>query len=193
MADAVQPIVGRNSILTLNGEEWKSLRQLFSRGFSNAHLMENVGMIVDEVLVFTQKLAELAESGEVVCLEEHVTRLTFDIIGGIVLDVGFHSQDTQHELVDAFRKTVRSMPDVGSSNPLVLYNPISLALTWWHERRLNIWLNKYLEDRFALQFADGRKISGRKKRIIDQALDMFQEEQEGSGANSAFKQLAIDK
>ena len=55
---ALRPVIGRDSMITLEGERWRRLRKMFNPAFSQAHLDKLVSGIVEQTLVFVQKLDE---------------------------------------------------------------------------------------------------------------------------------------
>jgi cytochrome P450 len=61
--EAIKPIVGRLSLFSMNGSEWKTWRSRFNPGFSATSLMEHVPYIVDRVQVFCDKLRANAVRG----------------------------------------------------------------------------------------------------------------------------------
>ncbi|KAE8447159.1 hypothetical protein EG329_010990 [Mollisiaceae sp. DMI_Dod_QoI] len=99
-------ITGRTSMLLTHGPEWKKVRSLFNPGFSAGHLNTLIPMIVDDVLIYHSALSSLAEKGEVVQIEDPLTRLMIDIMAHIVLDHDLNSQTSENELVNAFRRAV---------------------------------------------------------------------------------------
>ena len=60
----LKPVLGRNSILTLEGERWYRLRKMFNPAFSQAHLETLVPGIAEEVLVFVETLKRAAAVGD---------------------------------------------------------------------------------------------------------------------------------
>lgn len=78
-AKSLKPIIGGLSILSMNGNEWKTWRSRFNPGFSAASLMEQVPYIVERVQVFCEKLRESAGQG-IISLDDFATRLTFEVI-----------------------------------------------------------------------------------------------------------------
>lgn len=85
-AESIKPIVGGPSVLTMNGDEWKTWRSRFNPGFSATSLMNHVPYIVDCVQVFCDKLR--ANVGrEIISLDDFATRLTFEVIMKVTLSV----------------------------------------------------------------------------------------------------------
>lgn len=82
----LEPLGGPNNLVTMEGKEWKTWRSIFNPGFAPGFLMGLVPVILEDVEVFVKVLGEWADRGEIVELEEIATRLTFDVIGRVVLD-----------------------------------------------------------------------------------------------------------
>lgn len=81
----MNPIIGENNMVVLEGNEWKKWRSVFNPGFSRTHLMSLVPEIVDLCLVFCDTLARHADADDMFALEPVATKLTFDVIGKVAL------------------------------------------------------------------------------------------------------------
>lgn len=79
--DLIGDLVGRKSIIAINGEDWKNTRRQFNGAFSTTHLYTLLPQIVDKVNRFFKRLDRLAEKGTEFPLDEYCTSLTFDVIG----------------------------------------------------------------------------------------------------------------
>lgn len=78
---------GGRDLVHLEGQEWKMARAMFNPGFSARNLLSLIPSFIEEVLVFKDRLRKVADSGEVIKLEDYTTHLTVDIIGRAVLYV----------------------------------------------------------------------------------------------------------
>lgn len=67
---------GPGDMVSSDGPHWKKWRSIMNPGFAASHLMSLVPGIVDDSLVFCERMAEHAEKNEVFRLEEDATRLT---------------------------------------------------------------------------------------------------------------------
>lgn len=74
-------ITGGISIFDAPASEWKSLRKLFSRGFSANHWMTLVPCMVEEAQVYCETLREKAREGDMFFMDPINLRLMLDIIG----------------------------------------------------------------------------------------------------------------
>jgi cytochrome P450 len=81
-----RPMIGGQSVLTMNGGDWKKWRALFNPGFSAAHMMKLIPSVVQSVEVFCDILREKADQG-VLQLDSLTTRLTMEVIAKVTLYV----------------------------------------------------------------------------------------------------------
>lgn len=84
IGEAVQPIVGVNSLLSMNGGEWKTWHSRFNPGFSPTNLTGHIPYIVNRVKVLCDKLREHA-GRDIFSLDDFATRLTFEVIVKVCL------------------------------------------------------------------------------------------------------------
>lgn len=78
------PVTGGESILGMNGAQWKTWRALFNPGFSSAVIAEQTLHIVDLVQGFCENLEK--ETKKTTCfLDDLTSRLTFDVIMKVTL------------------------------------------------------------------------------------------------------------
>lgn len=78
-------IAGGISLFDAEYDEWKDLRSLFARGFSNKYLTNLLPGIIDEVEIYTEGLREKARSGEMIQLDGINLRFMIDSIGNTAL------------------------------------------------------------------------------------------------------------
>lgn len=174
------------------GQDWKTWRSAFNPGFSNAHLMSVMPAIVDDVSILCNILEEKARGNQLFRMEHFATRLTIDIIGKVVLDTQFDSQRCENELVSAFESTVRWLPIGAMTQPGELINPIRPLILRWNRWKMNRYVGRELEARFA-----SRQTRGKSKHVIDLALETYLKDK-GSSIETAttldktFKREAID-
>ncbi|KAK3054507.1 hypothetical protein LTS18_011974, partial [Coniosporium uncinatum] len=80
--------LGDENMASANGPVWKKARTMYNPAFAPQHLMTVISKIVDDVLVFHDVLSELAERQEVFEMEATAMKLSFDVIGRLVLGLG---------------------------------------------------------------------------------------------------------
>ncbi|KAF7854227.1 hypothetical protein EAF04_010524 [Stromatinia cepivora] len=171
--EMTKPIVGGPSLLSMNGEDWKSWRSLFNPGFSATSLMEHIPYIVDTVDILCEKFQENAGQG-IFSLDDFATRLTFDIIMKVTLDTQINYQRSEHILPKALGAITRwhSFWD-----PRILWNPLRPFVQGYYSRVMNKYISEELElhfaelrrERYTSAFPRGRKQTS----IISLALEAF--------------------
>lgn len=196
-------ITGPQSLIYTEGDKWKKTRSLFNPGFSLAHLMTLVPTIVDDTAVYCKVLAEHAESGEVHPIEGDLAHLTIDIMGHVVLDHDLDAQTEENELVEAFRKQISWTPSPVSTNPFVGFNPMRPFMQRYYTRKMNNYLGRVIDSRFAMKKAESSLNSSKRKPAIDLALDEYTRQQSSeipgskpsstTGVDAAFKEICIDQ
>ena len=77
--------LGTENMASANGAVWRKARTVYNPGFATGHLMTLISDIVEDVTIFHDVLSELAETGKVFQLEATAMKLSFDMIGRLVL------------------------------------------------------------------------------------------------------------
>lgn len=77
--------LGVNNIAAANGSIWKKARTIYNPGFAVSHLMTVISTIIEDVMTFHAVLEEHANSNDVIDLEAVAMKLSFDVIGRLVL------------------------------------------------------------------------------------------------------------
>ncbi|KAF2179691.1 cytochrome P450 [Zopfia rhizophila CBS 207.26] len=80
VGDFVDPIIGKNNIVSVDGPRWKRLHNMLAPAFAISHVRGLAGLIAEEVMIFRQILHKRAESREAFSMEEASNNLTFDVI-----------------------------------------------------------------------------------------------------------------
>ena len=74
------PVLGRHSMITVEGDHWQKLRKMFNPAFSQSHLDTLVPAMVEETLVYVAKLNEAAETKKLLMMLDTITvKLCFSI------------------------------------------------------------------------------------------------------------------
>ena|ERR1700760_2796826 len=79
------PFTQCNDLVNQEGQEWKTWRSIFNPGFSAKNVLSLVPAIVEEVVVFQERLKDVAASGKTVKLEDYARKVTIDVIARAVL------------------------------------------------------------------------------------------------------------
>jgi len=80
-----QAIAGGPNLFTMEENEWRYWNNIFSVGFSQAHISKLVPNIVHEALAYRELLLEHAKDGKMFRLDEETLWFTMDMIGSLVL------------------------------------------------------------------------------------------------------------
>ncbi|KAK8104726.1 uncharacterized protein PG998_011759 [Apiospora kogelbergensis] len=158
-------------MVSSSGAMWKTLRTMFSPGFSPRHMVTLIPDMVDCVLPFTETLAHLATSGEKFLMEEETTKVTVDVIGKVILDADLNCQRSENELLNAFRDQADSLP---GNSPLAMYmawEPRRLLRQARNRRIINGYIRNALLERLQKNGSEDMT-QGDNKYVIDMALDM---------------------
>ncbi|KAJ9651734.1 hypothetical protein H2198_009006 [Neophaeococcomyces mojaviensis] len=89
---SLTPLVGKHSLVVLDGEEWKTIRKRFNKGFAPTHLNTLTGLIVSKTKIFLDRLKKNAQDGEVFMLKEPASDLTTDVITQVTIEKDFQAQ-----------------------------------------------------------------------------------------------------
>ncbi|KAF6791367.1 cytochrome p450 monooxygenase [Colletotrichum sojae] len=119
----MEPVLGKDTIVAVNGEPWKLAHRLLGSGFSPSYVKPMLGMFAEHVLVFHRRLRALAEKGRPVKLEKETAKAVFDVIGVIVFGFSLDAQGKGSQLLDDLRYTVEHLNFV-----LTSWNPVTKAL-----------------------------------------------------------------
>ncbi|KAF1956349.1 cytochrome P450 [Byssothecium circinans] len=168
------PITGGQSMISMNGDEWKFWRGLFNPGFSAASIMDNLPHIVDRVQVFCEKLQEHVSDG-IFCLDELTLRLTMDVIIKVTLDANLDYQRSDNALATALGYITRwhSFWD-----PRILMHPLRPFIQWYYGRVMNTYIRTELQKRFEERTSTATtKASGRNQSAISLALEAYMADQ----------------
>ena len=83
--DFLKPLTDGRDIVSMDGQEWKTWRNVFNPGFSASHLMTLVPEIVKETTVFCTLLREHAQKRDIFTMKSLTDNLAADVIGRVVL------------------------------------------------------------------------------------------------------------
>lgn len=184
--------LGKNSLVILEGDRWRSLRSMFNPGFSTANILTLVDNIVDTTLIFRDIMYEKVRTNEVFQLEEYASRLTMDIIGRVVIDADMNSQKQVHPISRAFRARVKMMRRADAVLPwegFDLFRPLKL---WWNRRKLDGAVGRALDERIiqrAVEIQAGT--CGKKRSVVDLALASYEKEMSIGGVLGEKKGVRI--
>lgn len=186
-------IVGTKSLFAVHGAEWKRQRSWFSPAFSLAHLMTLIPGIVQETLVFREKLTAHAISGETLITNDATMQLTIDVIARSVGNIRLKSQTEHSDIYHHFTKAVYWT----AANTAPLWHKIlSSTMMDFHTRKLDKLLGDVIKEKFKNVAEDGVS-----KSILDLAMKGYSKDHVkiGNGKTISadldpeFMKMALDK
>jgi len=118
-------------------------------------------------------------------------------MGHVVLDTDLQTQTTKNELAVSFRKAVEWTPSAVLINPLDKFNFVRPIMHWYYQRKMNIYIERVLDERFENRDASDMNTAGKSKRkpAIDVALQEYAEltGNPNQKPDGAFKGMVIDQ
>ena len=111
-----------------------------------------------------------------------------------------HAQTSQNDFVSAFRQQMKWLQIIYGLNPFVLFNPMRPVIFQYNKWRMDRYVGKALEERFASRpenEAANLPVAKRKRPVVDLALDAYHKEKDVKKTTKAidatFKKFAIDQ
>ncbi|KAG5798872.1 hypothetical protein H9Q69_002104 [Fusarium xylarioides] len=118
----LKPMFGEGTMAATNGALWKKMATAVSPAFSMGHVLGMMNIMVDECLLFQEKLEELAAGGDVFSMEELVAKLVFGIVSTATFGEPQYSQTVGSQILKDLRDLVNLAR--GETDPLIAYNPM---------------------------------------------------------------------
>ena len=186
-------IVGTESLFTKRGAEWKRQRSWFAPAFSMAHLLTMVPSIVEETMIFREKLTQHSISGDIFPMTEATVRLTIDVICRSVGNIHLKSQ-TEYSAIQYHFGAAISWT-AGHTAPM-WHKLASSTMMNYHTKKVD----KLLEEVIKAKYKGGNE-DGVSKTILDLAYKGYTKDNGklGEGKKMAvemdpvFMKIAIDK
>lgn len=91
---SLRRLIGSESLITRENEEWKALRKRFNPGFQPKHIYSLTTSVVTKTQMFVKRLEEAANDGRVFALANYAKDLTADIITQLTIERDLHAQST---------------------------------------------------------------------------------------------------
>ena len=88
------PLMGKESIVTAEGETWRALRRRFNKGFAPQHLHSLTPLVVQKMSVFVSRLKDRAKTGDAFTLLNLAMDLTTDIVTELAMGYDLQAQST---------------------------------------------------------------------------------------------------
>ncbi|UNI18407.1 hypothetical protein JDV02_004678 [Purpureocillium takamizusanense] len=141
------PMVGDNVIAATNGPLWKKLHHMMAPAFTSRYVKTLLGTIADEVMLFHERLRQLSDAGHVFSMEEELSKLSFDVIGGIVFGVSFNAQQSGSLILDDLRAVLGLSQVVRET-----WNPATKLQAWWARRQAIRRSDDFLQNRLVERY-----------------------------------------
>lgn len=162
-------LIGKHSILSQEGENWKSIRKTFNPGFAPQHLFSLLPVILNKTYIFMDKLDAIAKSGKPTELEPYCTNVTFDIIGEVITDLDCKAQDESGQGNDIVRYFKILVAEYAQDNGLSFawLNAPKRIKKYVYGRRLDAAIKKCITDKYKqLQEKQDARLKGKKDRSV---------------------------
>ncbi|KAF5722993.1 cytochrome P450 monooxygenase [Fusarium mundagurra] len=130
----LKPMFGEGTMAATNGALWKKMATAVSPAFSMGYVLGITNIMVDECLLFQEKLEELAVGGDVFSMEELVAKLVFGIVSTVTFGEPQYSQTIGSQILKDLRDLVNLAQ--GETDPLIAYNPMVQIPRRWKRHRV---------------------------------------------------------
>lgn len=155
--NSLRRLLGWDSMILTHGEEWRSLRRRFNKGFAPSHLHSLAPLILDRTQIFIARLKGLAQTGEDFLLSNLSMDLTTDIITVVALDRDFGAQTMPEGTGEKSRFGIFSTSQAlreqafktGQPNLLEAIDPVRPFMGWLNETILNWRLYNIVSEQLA--------------------------------------------
>ena len=168
---AMQRLIGKESLISAENEEWRTLRRRFNKGFAPQHLNSLSPLIISKTQVFIDRLRAAATAQSTFLLKDFAQDLTTDIITELAIEKDFHSQTTPDGtdekgplgVLTASRLLSALCFKIGQGfDPIGYFEPIRPVRSWFYETVLNWRLYNLVAKRLEQQsqpYSKSRSIS----------------------------------
>ncbi|KLJ05508.1 hypothetical protein EMPG_11008 [Blastomyces silverae] len=183
----LSPFLGKSSILSVSGPEWKALHSIFVPAFAPAYIRTMVDGFLDEVLIYHDNLCQLAKSEQPFSMASVAIELTFNVIGRAVFNSPFHNEEGRRLM-----KNFKSGLDYAFNGALSTRNWLVHMVPKW----ILVWkVNRYIEKKVISRFAELKReesSSVKKSRsILDLLLRQKLDSPKGVSGDSEFMEVAV--
>lgn len=188
----VRPLTDGLDFLTMEYARWKKWRAIFNPGFSAAHLMTLVPVIVDGAETFTHILEEKVKEQQIFPLKRLTDYMTLDIIGQVVLGTKFDCQRQKNRMCESLRTQINWFSHGQETNLLDRWNIARPFVHWYHARIVNAYVSEEFDKRVAEVNEELAAGSSKMKTrtIIDLVIAASQDIK--SSSEKANNQIKID-
>lgn len=176
---AMKPLIGKESLITAEREEWKNLRKRFNRGFAPAHLHNLSPLIIAKTRIFVDRIRDAARTQAVVPMKEFAQDLTTDIITQLAIEKDFESQSlpegvgpkSTFGVLTASRILSTLTATTGQGfDPIGYLNPVRRVKELFYENLFDWKLYSVLSEKLKQERSQPKKKDASAKAIVQLAL-----------------------
>lgn len=160
-------LVGHTSVVMAEGSEWKKIRSIINPGFSPTYLATLTPILMKHVARLTDKLCQVADTSEIIRLQDYFLSLSFDVICEVVLGVDTDSQRQYNALAYHYGRAAKYTTI--SSGSMSLPRKYYLQLLQWHHARQQ---SRIITDIVKSRWSSQSRID---KKTPQAAIDLFLE------------------
>jgi cytochrome P450 len=140
--DSLTSLIGSQSMITKEGEDWKQMRKRFNPGFQPKHIHSLSGSVVSKTELFVERLKKAAEDGSPFKLADYAKDLTTDIITQLTIAKDLRAQSTPEGhgeksltgLLTASRRLSELVYAVGQGIGYHMIDPIRPMKAFYYEQ-----------------------------------------------------------
>ncbi|KAF4434963.1 cytochrome P450 [Fusarium acutatum] len=141
----LKPMFGEGTMAATSGALWRKMTTAVSPAFSMGHVLGMTNIMVDECLLFQEKLDELAVAGDAFSMEELVAKSVFSIASTVTVGEPQYSQTVGSQVLKDLRDLVNLAQ--GETDPFIAYNPMVQIPRRWKRHRIVSRLNSSLRQK----------------------------------------------
>ncbi|EWG46910.1 hypothetical protein FVEG_16035 [Fusarium verticillioides 7600] len=118
----MKPMLGEGTMAAINGALWRKIAAAVIPAFSMSHVLGITSIMIDECLLFQERLDKSAVGGDVFSMDGLVAKLVFGIVSTVTLGESQHAQTVGSQILKDSRNLVNLAR--GETDPLIAYNPM---------------------------------------------------------------------
>ncbi|KAL8802827.1 MAG: hypothetical protein Q9200_006453 [Gallowayella weberi] len=154
----------------MEGQQWKTWRNIFNPAFSLAHLMTLTPLIIDETAILCDILKERAEQAKIFPMKSLTDRWTMDIIGNVVLETNLNTQRAENPMVNALKRQIDWLASGSKLNLWERWHPFRSLVHHYCSHQINSYINADLDRHIANFNIDANTTS---KSIVGLAMQTY--------------------
>ncbi|KAL9098914.1 MAG: hypothetical protein Q9163_005510 [Psora crenata] len=192
----LNPIAEGLGIPSMEGDMWRTWRNIFNPAFSVSNIMTMTSSLVAETNEFCAILEKCSQEHKIVRMKDLIDKLVFDLAGRLVFGKQLYTQKRRNPLLDGMRSQTPLCTFGPDPNPIRRYNPVRQLLLWYNSRRMNNFVSKEIDSQFAqYQCGVDHDLKG-SKSIIDLIFNAYllgNPARKSQAMDSKFKKYALNQ